>query len=410
MRARSGETTQDGQFRGRAGAGIVHVIAGLDNPTAGPSYSVAGLVRAQARLGADVSICSAGGSADPACPYPDLRFPIDFAGWPLVGRLRFSAPLRRALVGTRWSIVHDHGLWLMPNIYAARAAHAQGAKFVVAPRGMLSPVALGFSAMRKALFGLAFQRRALARVDMFHATSEAEAEEIRALGHRQPVCVVPNGVALPDEALLASAPKSGRTVVSLGRIHPKKGLDRLLRAWGLIEDRHPGWRLLVVGPDEGGHAAELRALSRKLGLARVELRGPALGEDKVRLLASSDLFVLPSLNENFAMTVAESLSAGTPVISTRGAPWADLDTQGCGWWIEHGVDALAAALSSALDLPASARTAMGRRGRAWMEADFSEDAMARRMLAAYGWLWGERERPDWVLPAAGATASVGRAA
>ena len=53
--------------------------------------------------------------------------------------------------------------------------------------------------------------------------------------------------------------------------------------------------------------------------------------------AAADLFILPTLDDNFAMTVAEALAHGTPVISTKGAPWQDLETHGCGWWIDHGV-------------------------------------------------------------------------
>jgi glycosyltransferase involved in cell wall biosynthesis len=106
--------------------------------------------------------------------------------------------------------------------------------------------------------------------------------------------------------------------------------------------------------------------------------------------------VLPTLNENFAMTVAESLAAATPVISTRGAPWAGLEGERCGWWIEHGIEPLAAALQEAMTLPRPELHAMGRRGRAWMERDFGWDAIARKMSGVYSWLADRADRPESV--------------
>jgi glycosyltransferase involved in cell wall biosynthesis len=86
------------------------------------------------------------------------------------------------------------------------------------------------------------------------------------------------------------------------------------------------------------------------------------------------------------MTVAEALAAEIPVISTKGAPWAGLEREGCGWWIDHGVDPLAAALRHGMSLGDAERAAMGARGRAWMARDFGWDRVARDMDEVYTWL------------------------
>ncbi len=106
--------------------------------------------------------------------------------------------------------------------------------------------------------------------------------------------------------------------------------------------------------------------------------------------------MLPTRNENFAMTVAESLAAATPVICTKGAPWAGLAANGCGWWIDHGSEALAAALDQAMTLPPDRLRAMGERGRAWMQRDFAWDGVAVRMAAVYRWLARGGDRPAFV--------------
>ena len=96
------------------------------------------------------------------------------------------------------------------------------------------------------------------------------------------------------------------------------------------------------------------------------------------------------------MTVAEALASGVSVISTKGAPWAGLETERCGWWIDHGVEPLAAALSQAMASPRAELNAMGARGRAWMARDFSWDRVAADMLDVYRWLAVRGPRPATV--------------
>lgn len=112
------------------------------------------------------------------------------------------------------------------------------------------------------------------------------------------------------------------------------------------------------------------------------------------------MFVLPTLGKSFAMTVAESLAAGTPVISTKGAPWEVLPRERCGWWIDHGVEAMANAILAALALPDAEWVAMGARGRAYMERDFSWTVLAERLLAAYLWMSGRGARAACIVETA----------
>jgi len=229
------------------------------------------------------------------------------------------------------------------------------------------------------------QARATRAVDCFHATSEQEYDDIRAYGLTQPVAIIPNGIDVLDLDP-AIPPPSSPSVVSLGRVHPIKALDKLILAWKQIEDDFPQWCLKIVGPSEGGYVDKLLELSKSIEANNVSISGPVFGQKKRALLREAELFALPTLNENFAMTVAESLAAGTPVISTKGAPWQGLEENRCGWWIDHGVEPLAAALRCAISLSAAERAAMGARGRAWMMRDFAWKTIARQMAEVYIWL------------------------
>ena len=390
----------------------VHVIAGLDPAYGGPSYSVPRLCDALAAAGAEPVLLSVAALRDPPGDmvrqgYPDRRFAQDLRRVPGLRALRCSAAFSAALRETAViaDVVHDHGLWLLPNLQAGWAAAAAGKAFVVSPRGMLSPTALAFSAAKKRIFWELLQGPVIGRAVCLHATSGQEYAELRAFGLRHPIAVIPNGIELPEEmpgGVPGPAPDmlggivGERRVLYLGRMHPKKGLETLLRAWALIEPTYPGWRLSLIGPGEDRYVGRLRAMARGLGLSHISFEPAIYCAAKWDAYRAADLFVLPSLNENFGLTAAEALASGTPVIATTGTPWRRLQAEGSGWWVEPAPEALAAALATAMAMPRSMLRQMGMKGRAWMAREFSWHCAAGEMIAVYAWLIGRAEKPPSV--------------
>jgi glycosyltransferase involved in cell wall biosynthesis len=108
------------------------------------------------------------------------------------------------------------------------------------------------------------------------------------------------------------------------------------------------------------------------------------------------LFVLPSYSENFGISAAEALAAGTPAIVTKGAPWDGLEVHGAGWWIDRGIDPLVACLEQALSRSTDSLGEMGLRGRAWMEAEYSWAQVGRQMAETYRWMLHGGNKPTWV--------------
>lgn len=372
---------------------MIHVVPHVDEEAAGPSYSVPRLCQALAARGNEVELSCL------AARGPILGVRLDLhREWPVFRSFAVSSSLAQALRRkcATVDIVHNHSLWSMVNVAAGWVVPGGRAKLVVSPRGTLSSWALRRSRWRKRLLW-PLQRRVLARADLLHATSEVEYREIRALGFTAPIVIVPNGIDIPVLTDRLSSPEF-RTLLFLSRIHPKKGIDRLLDAWATLERSFADWQLVIAGKGESAHEAEAKAQAVQLGLRRVQFPGPLYGEDKAAAYCASDLFVLPSHSENFGMVVAEALSYGCPVIASKGTPWEGLARERCGWWVDNDVQSLAAAMETAMRRGQADLAEMGLRGRRWMQSDFSWDAITQRMEVAYAWVIAESAgpTPPWV--------------
>jgi glycosyltransferase involved in cell wall biosynthesis len=372
---------------------IVQIAPQIDNMADGMAYSIPRLASALAEQGADSILMTLGNGTRVVKGVKVERYRVSQT--PLLSRLRSSDSLSSAIrkADATVDVFHGHGLWQMPGIYPTYLANSQ-TKTILSPRGMLGAEALEFSKWRKRGFWWLIQRGALERCAALHATSLDEYEAIRSAGLTRPVAVIPNGIDLPD----LDRPKdmASKTVVSLGRLHPKKGLDRLIRAWSKLNRASSDWRLRIIGPNEGSHRDELERLVNELHLTNVSIEGPVFAAEKWRTLREADIFVLPTLNENFALTVAEALASETPVISTKGAPWQRLDEKKCGWWVEHGVEHLAQALKLAMNIPPRELKAMGQRGREWMAHEYSWNSIAAATRDVYLWVQKRGPRPETI--------------
>lgn len=305
----------------------------------------------------------------------------------------YGPGLRGLLPSLAASVVHQHGLWQYPSIACADRQRTHGIRRVVSPHGMLHPWALRVRPRRKRAAWIAYERRSAATADVFHATAEAEAGYIRDCGLRQPVAIIPHGVEVAEH-LPHRARDTCRTALFLSRLHPGKRVEDLLTAWSRVQPRQ--WKLVIAGPDDAGHRATLESLARTLGVVDVGFTGPVYGEQKDRLFRNADLFILPSLSENFGLVVAEALACGVPVITTTGTPWNRLPALGCGWWIPPGSGSLTEALREAVAMDADSLAAMGRRGWEHARSDLTWDRVAMQYEALYGWLVGGGATPPFV--------------
>jgi glycosyltransferase involved in cell wall biosynthesis len=373
---------------------VINVVPAISNEASGPSYSVVRLCESLIEVGTEVTLAALDWGPMDKTPVFLRTFPLGIGPRRLGRSPAMSRWLDVEARSGRAALLHNHSLWMMPNVYSGHTAHRFNLPYVVSPRGTLSAWAMQSGSKFKKLFWPLIQRPALEAVTCFHATAASEYESIRRLGFRQPVAIISNGIDIPPRQ--EKAVGGMRTLLFLGRIHPTKGLDMLLPAWREVQARFPGWRLRIVGPDNGGYSKKMRALAAELSLERVEFCGPLYGDEKTDAYAQADCFVLPTYSENFGISVAEALAAGTPALVTKGAPWGGLVERDAGWWIETGRDALIGCLESALAASPETLAAMGQCGREWMALEYSWKAVGRQMGETYHWIVHGGRTPAWV--------------
>ncbi|MFQ5667559.1 MAG: glycosyltransferase [Candidatus Binatia bacterium] len=363
----------------------------------GPPRSILGLCRAlqDVRVHVDVLTTTANGGHEdlPASPGDGNRYdgvPVRYL--PRIRPRRFfaAAGLLEALAEAtkEYDLWHIHGLWNLPAWVAAWQARKCGLPYVLSPRGMLQPGALALRRVRKRLAYPLVERRNLAHATLLHATSPAEAGtlEKRRLGVE--IVTLPNGVDLQGELSMREGirhrlrlDQRADLVVFLGRIHPIKRLDLLAAAFERVRALHPNAHLVIAGSNEGGYRSVVEPLFRGSG-EYVHWIGAIDQTEKWSLLAEADVLVLCSASENFGMSVAEALAAGTPVVVTQTCPWEDVKTYGCGFWVAPEADAVSTRVATILGDRAMARE-MGARGRVLIGQKYSWTAIGRAMADRY---------------------------
>ncbi len=320
----------------------------------------------------------------------------------------YAPGLARALLAGGADLVHVQHLWMYPSIACTRWHRATGRPFMVSPRGMLDPVALGTSRLKKVLAAAAYESRHLRLARCVHALSEHELRAVRDFGYEGPVCVVPNGVDLPvSGAAQRPAPWADRVdagaevLLFLGRIHPKKGLDVLVTALERIARDGPAaldpWHLVIAG---WGALTHVRALEQRLAASplapRAHFVGALYDEAKTAALSHASAFALTSRSEGMPMSVLEAGAHALPLLITPECGLERFAARGGALEVGSTPDAVERGLRALFAMRAEERRAMGVRAREEIEEHHHWPRIVARMHAAYAWMLGAAQRPDWV--------------
>ena len=281
-------------------------------------------------------------------------------------------------------IVHVNCCWTPDCAMIQRLAQKRGYKVVLTPHGMLEPwIIKRHHWTRKVPALWLYQKAAVQRADCVQATAESERGNLLKLGYNSNIKVVRLGIDAESIEMKRSWKRS-RQILFLSRVHVKKGINFLVEAADVLRNELQGYKILVAGEGEADYVEAMKRMIYDRGLQDiVQLIGGVYGDEKWRLFQTSDFFVLPTHSENFGLAIAESLASGTPVITTVGTPWSDLNSSEAGAWIEIGTEPLVETLRRFLSLSTEKLEEMGRNGRRLIEEKYSANVMAQEMINVY---------------------------
>ena len=319
----------------------------------------------------------------------------------------------QALASAAPDMAHVHGLWTY-NSLAGYLWHLRtGRPLIYSAHGMLDPWALRNAKWRKRIAALLYEDRHLRVAACLHALCQAEAQSIRSYGLRSPICIIPNGINPPPLAEsskfnVESSPLQGvaqgrRILLYLGRLHPKKNLIALLKAWASAQEsvKSPDsgrWLLVIAGWSQNDYEGELRKLaSHHHLLSAVTFLGPRFGMDKDACYRACDAFILPSLSEGLPMTVLEAWAYAKPVLMTPECNLPEGFAAGAALRIGTNPSEILTGLKQLFEMSDDNRATMGTRGRTLVTQTFSWPRIGEQMHSVYQWLLGGGTAPETIL-------------
>jgi len=325
------------------------------------------------------------------------KVPVHYAGTAIDSKFLYSIDYKKKLKATgKYDIYHAHGVWQYPTYAMVDIARKFNKPYLISPRGMLYPQDIRKS--NKLFKEISLRIRLLRDLNhaaCVHATCIEEMEHLRNLGVKSPIAVIPNPIDISGTEKPVE-PKEKLRIGYLGRVHPRKNIERLIYAWGQLQSNVYDGELIIIGDGDKQYLDFLKQESKRLQLKNVVFTGFLSGVEKDIALSSLSYLVVPSDFENFGNIVTEALVRGIPVITSKGTPWEELNTHNCGWWVDNDVNTIAKTLREAIALPEETYSQMGINGRELMKNNYSIEIVAGKMLLLYEWILEQGEKPEFV--------------
>jgi glycosyltransferase involved in cell wall biosynthesis len=381
---------------------VLHVIPAVAPRYGGPSQAVIEMCLALLRAGVDVELCATDadgkGRLDVELGKPTLYRGVrtHFFRRDRSEAFKFSRSMDHWLDGNiaGYDIVHIHAVFSHATHAAARACRRHRVPYIVRPLGTLEPWSMQQKRPRKLIAWHFFFRRVLLEASAVHYTTEQERELTERSLKLSGGIVIPNGV---DEELLEvqasgkfrgqhGIPADAPFVLTLSRLHPKKGIDLLLNAFIDLkaQNKLAEWHLVVAGDGEADYVEGLRRIARGTAAeSAVHWVGWLEDAAKFEALAEADLFVLSSFQENFGIGAVESMACGAPVLLSRQVGLAlEVRNAGAGWVVNLNGAGLRDGLAEATDNPTELAT-RGTAARELVRERFTWPRIAAEWTAVY---------------------------
>lgn len=322
--------------------------------------------------------------------------------WPLLKPLIYSKDLINLVDEIKPDIIHQQGIWnYYSHVTRRYVKRHPGCKSIIEPHGMLDEWAVANSNWKKKLVSALYESDNLRSANCIHALCENEYKSIRHYGLKSPIAIIPNGITLID-GYKERVPKDKKTLLYIGRIHPKKGLMELLQALNMLKKENPSffknWMVKIAGWDQGGFESVLKTYVADNSLeSEVVFCGPLFNDRKLDALRNADAFILPSFSEGLPMTVLESWSFSLPVLMTDFCNIPQGFDAEAALNINPSAESIYNGLSKLNELNTQQLSLMGKHGFKLVEHNYQWSTVAQMTKRLYEYVLYGGVKPEFVL-------------
>ena len=365
---------------------VLHIVGGISGASGGVAFAVDDLASALAEkddLSISVIATSDTGSAvgKSSKPYNLVRLasfgPNSFG---------YCPSLLSSILQLKPDVVHAHGIWMHLNSVVTKWHKLTGRNYILSPHGMLDSWAIKNSSFKKKIANLCFQRSNLVNSHFIHALNSSEANSIKSIVHDANIIELPNGVDISSNSTILKSPpwrEDGKKVLLyLGRIHPKKNLANLIKAWLTLRPHE--WKLVVAGWGRSGYQDELSELANSMSCqGEIDFIGPQFDNEKLACFRNATAFILPSLSEGLPIAILEAWASNATVLMT---PECNLEIgfqSNAAIRIGTSSEDIQKGILSMLNMSIEEHVEMGNAGRKLVEEAYSWTKIANEFSKIY---------------------------
>ena len=302
-----------------------------------------------------------------------------------------------------FDIIHQHGIWL-PTSKISINFSKMGKPVFIQPHGLLEQYRINKSKVKKQIAYHLFEKENIRASMALIACSGKEAKNLKMMFPSKDVAIIPIGISnfyLKNfvHCQLNTPSSDQKEILFLSQIIPVKGLERLFKILSIISDQLlKDWTVIIAGYGREKYIKYLKILATQLNIDDyIKFIGPVYESDKIKLLDSSDFFILPSFSENFGIVIAEALARGLPVLTTAGTPWEALNKYKCGLCVGNDIESIQAGLEYMLNQSDSERKDWSINGKKLIKSKYLWDSIINQYLTLYRWGLGVERKPQFVI-------------
>ncbi len=377
---------------------IIHSIPALDMSSGGPVRAIIDLSTKLAEQGHTVKIITLNDKDAPETWKSNPKSnPQTITLGPMQSKGFFLSASQKNQVAQAFKdadVIHVHGIWEQLTRVISSLARKNNIPYIISLRGMLDDWSMDQRRTKKQLYLKLGGSKMLNSAAIIHCTAEGELLQSKKWFPKTEGCVVPNLLNLEPYETMPSIDiaksafpmfDSGDPVLLyLSRLHYKKGVEHLIEAIKILKDTGSKHRLLIAGDGDKAYESKLKNLTKTLDLNdEVAFVGLVVGDQKLSLYRASDLFVLPTSQENFGFVLYESLAAGTPLVTTKGVDtWPELQEQAGAIICDQDAQSIASTIKELTKDPAELDR-IGQIGRQWIFDKMHPDQVIKQFEEMY---------------------------